>query len=154
MAKIYAGEFERSFLDFLSSMDDAAPIDLFPNPKIFLHDPRTPESCPEALRVDGPVDAALLDIGFIYNSGLDMVQLAVFLAVKGNTNKKIDIYSALGNDAYKNRSTRRFIRSLITATLERYAALTINVTGVDAESETGKLIVKAYYPISKAEALI
>ena len=144
MSLIYLAEFDKPFLDMLSAMGDAGPLELFSNPKIYLHAPNKPN--PEVYETQKEFTAEIRDVGFAYHPKLDTTQLVIFLEIDEAPEDHV-IYSSIVNDAYRNKHARRYSRSLVTAILEMRLKPTVKVYCVDSESDMGKIIVETFSPI-------
>jgi hypothetical protein len=145
--KFYIAEFQKPFLDLLSATADAAPLELFSNPNIYLHDILRPHSCPVPWRSAKTLRAKIEDMGFAYHAKLDTTQIVTFLRIEGGT-KDFTVYASMVNDAYRNKSARQFARSMFTTILEQRLTLDINVIDVDSESSDGKLLLDTFFPLS------
>jgi hypothetical protein len=141
MSLIYLAEFDKPFLDMLSAYADAGPLELFSNPKIYLHAPNKP--APDVYTEGAQFTAAIRDVGFAYHPKLETTQLVIFLEVEEAPEDHV-IYASIVNDAYRSKSSRRYSRSLVTAILEQRLKPTIKVYGVDTASEMGKIIVETF----------
>lgn len=147
MTKIYIGEFEPSFLKLLSAIADAAPLELFANPKVYLHNLLEHDSCPSEWRNAKTLQAKITDVGFAYHDKIETTQIAVFLKIAGSQ-KGYTVYASLVNDAYRNRSSRTFARSMFTSLLEMDLTLQISVYEIDAASDNGKLLIGTFAPLT------
>ena len=146
--KFYIAEFQKPFLDLLSATADASPLELFSNPNIYLHDIRYPDTCPVAWRTAKTLQAKVEDMNFAYHDKLETTQIVMFLNVEGQP-KGFQVYASLVNDAYANKASRRYSRSLQTAIVEMRLTLTINVIEVDSHSTDGKLLVDTFSALNK-----
>ena len=149
--KIIIAEFDKNFLSHLSAAADAAALELFSNPKIYLHDPRAPNSCPAvwANAEGGSLRAVISDIGFAYHPKLDTTQLALFLTIEGQPKDYAFLpYASLVNDAYRNNSSRRYSRSLITSLIEARLQLIIKPYALSSDSDIGKTLLKTFSEVT------
>ena len=144
MSLIYLAEFTKPFLDMISAMGDAGPLELFSNPKIYLHAPGNPP--PEVYETQKEFTAEIRDVGFAYHPKLESTQLVIFLDIDEAPEDHV-IYASLVNDAYRNKNARRYARSLITSILEMRLKPVIKVYTVDSESDMGKVIAETFSPI-------
>ena len=148
--KIVIAEFDKVFLDYLSAAADAAPLELFSNPKIYLHNPKIDNSCPAAWTKSGiQLRAVISDIGFAYHPKLDTSQLVAFLTIEGQP-KDYDFvpYASLVNDAYRNKSARRYSNSLITSLIEARLQLIIKPYTVQGDTEMGKILLEVFSEVT------
>jgi hypothetical protein len=145
--KFYIAEFQKPFLDFLSATADAAPLELFSNPNVYLHNILVPDSCPVPWRTAKTLTARITDLNFAYHPKLETTQIITFLQIEGG-HKNFSVYASMVNDAYRNKSARRFARSMFTTILERRMSVDLDVREVDGHSVDGKLLLDTFYPIN------
>ena len=123
-------EFDRHFMQFYQAFLNAAPVEIFSSPKVYMHDQAVsvnPAWMPADEGSSLSIPVMIKNVGFIDNSTLLTTQLVVVLMPAGNKPaNNFTPYAVLLNDPFRGKHARKFSRSLINSIMEYPRPLTVN----------------------------
>lgn len=140
-------EFDTNFhKNFYVPLLNAAPVEFFASPKIYMHDPKD-EVEPNWMPPDGlsiQIPAVVQNAGFVDNPIMMVTQLVVVLKCQllSGEFSKFQPHAVIMNDPFRSRRSRQYSRSFIDAVLAYDKALTVHAFRVPI-TDNNKLSVEA-----------